>query len=104
MKKRGFTLLELLVVIVIIALIAGILLPVLQKARTKAHETTCLNNLKQIGVALIIYRDENDEKMSPWLSTLYGDRDKKLDSEKIFHCPTDKNRPAANQQCRVKNQ
>ncbi|MEO0299950.1 MAG: prepilin-type N-terminal cleavage/methylation domain-containing protein [candidate division WOR-3 bacterium] len=55
MKKDGFTLIELLVVVAIIAILAAILLPVLSKAREKARQTTCIGNLKQIGLAYLMY-------------------------------------------------
>ena len=59
--KRGFTLIELLVVIAIIAILAAILFPVFARAREKARQTSCLSNLKQLGLAWQMYAQDYDE-------------------------------------------
>lgn len=59
--ERGFTLIELLVVIAIIAILAAIIFPVFGQAREKARQTACLSNVKQIGLAIAMYREDYDE-------------------------------------------
>jgi prepilin-type N-terminal cleavage/methylation domain-containing protein/prepilin-type processing-associated H-X9-DG protein len=61
--RRGFTLIELLVVIAIIAILAAILFPVFAKAREKARQSSCLNNQRQIAVAILMYAQDHDEEM-----------------------------------------
>ncbi len=63
MRRKGFTLIELLVVIAIIAILAAILFPVFARAREKARQTSCLSNLKQIGLAVMMYAQDYDEKL-----------------------------------------
>lgn len=89
MRKRGFTLIELTVVISIIAILAAILFPVFAQAREAARKSTCQSNLNQIGMALQMYaRDWNgklparEHDFSP-LVTPY------VNSLAVFYCPSD---------------
>jgi len=64
-SRAGFTLIELLVVIAIIAILAAILFPVFAKAREKARQAACQNNMKQIAIAIVQYTQDWDESLPP---------------------------------------
>ena len=94
-KSKGFTLIELLVVIAIIAILAAILFPVFQKVRENARRTACLSNLKQLGLGIVQYNQDFDERQpcganpygggTGWASQIYP----YLKSIAVYRCPDD---------------
>lgn len=93
MNRRGFTLLELLVVISIIAVLAALLLPVLSRVRERAHITTCLNNLKQISLGVTMFAQDNADHL-PTLGTLAEENGRwmwqlmpYLENPRVFNAP-----------------
>lgn len=71
-NESGFTLIELLVVIAIIAILAAILLPVLNSAEERAKRAQCMNNLKEVGLSCIMYAQDNNDLFPPATDTGWG--------------------------------
>lgn len=106
MNKRGFTLIELLIVIAIIAILAAFLFPVFAKVRERARQTSCSSNMRQIGLAVLQYVQDNDEKfpcganLTPAGTATYtsegwaGSTYTYAKSTGLYKCPDDPTTPA----------
>src|SRR5580698_5527460 len=99
--KKGFTLIELLVVIAIIAILAAILMPVLSQAKQRAWTIRCVSNLKQIGMAMKMFADDNADlypesgndihwgaidsgtQKASWMEQIVGN----VQNTNIYNCP-----------------
>ncbi|HEY3331141.1 MAG TPA: DUF1559 domain-containing protein [Capsulimonadaceae bacterium] len=96
-RRKAFTLIELLVVIAIIAILAAILFPVFAQAREKARQASCQSNQKQIGLAMLQYVQDFDEKYpnmmggggGGWVARIYG----YVKTPNMFLCPNDTYKP-----------
>jgi prepilin-type N-terminal cleavage/methylation domain-containing protein len=100
--RLGFTLIELLVVIAIVAILAGLLLPALARAKARAQRISCVNSLKEVGLAFTMWSHEHDDKYPSVIDPAEGGSktltetwqhfitlSNELVTPKVLHCPSD---------------
>ncbi len=94
MRRSGFTLIELLVVIAIIAILAAILFPVFARAREKARANSCLSNVKQLTLGVLMYTNDYDERFPPCLISWFNAPSWRarvfpyVKNTQLFQCPS----------------
>lgn len=107
-SRRAFTLIELLVVIAIISILAGLLLPVLAKAKRKAVQIACISNLKQVGLGFRMWADDHEGRF-PWQMPIgsggsqtvpeawchYAAASNEFGNPRILRCPSDREKQSA---------
>ena len=86
-RCRAFTLIELLVVVAVVAILLALLLPAFFSARAKARQATCTSQLRQIGMALSAYQQDNDDLFCPHLQSLAPAY---VSTTALFLCPQDR--------------
>jgi prepilin-type N-terminal cleavage/methylation domain-containing protein len=97
MRRFAFTLIELLIVISIIAVLAGLLIPAVSMIQSKAKDLKCSNNTRQVAIALMVYADDNKEDFPAQLHDMFSSSTYGLRGlERLLVCPKDSSKGASN--------